>query len=148
MIVMVISLALDGGTSKFSKFCNTNALQFLGKISMSLYLVHYLIIQYFCLLLKHVAPGLLNMTDYRHKIIHGGTNPWFGIFIMVPMSLFAACVLERFMEAPCREILRSKTKITDEYVQIGKTSSNARTAMDCILLNIQNFAIDVRAFEL
>ena len=101
MIIMIISLTLDGGKSRIAKLCRHDASKFLGKISMSLYLVHYPLLQYFCVILKHIAPNLLNLTDYKLKMLHCGTMPWYGVFVNVPISLIAACVLEVVVETPC-----------------------------------------------
>jgi len=45
-LMMIVGLCLDGGRSLFSKFYKTRIMQFLGRISMSLYLVHEPIIYY------------------------------------------------------------------------------------------------------
>jgi len=118
MLLTIISSTLDGGTSKFATLCNTKQLQFLGKISMSLYLVHYPLIQYFCLILEYVAPHTLELTDYDNPLLEGGSMPWWGVFIMVPLSLVVAFVLERFVESPCRKFLRCERK-RDENVNMN-----------------------------
>ena len=110
MTLTIISLTLDEGTSKFAALCNTKQLQFLGKISMSWYLVHYSLIQYFCWILKCIAPNTLELTDYDTRLLKGGSMPWWGVFIMVPLSLVVAFVVERFVESPCRKFLRCERK--------------------------------------
>ena len=93
MIIVIISLTLDGGKSRIAKLCKLNTSIFLGKISMSLYLVHHTLTLYFCLILQYIAPDLLQLTAYTSRLLNGSTMPWWGIFIMVPISLAAACFL-------------------------------------------------------
>ena len=45
-IMIIVSLCLDEGRSLISKLFNSNLMQFLGRISMSLYLIHDALIFY------------------------------------------------------------------------------------------------------
>lgn len=102
MIIMITSLALDGGKSRTAKICRHALPQFLGKISMSLYLIHFPIIKYFC----SFNTNIDNWPNFDHE-----QQPSWGIFIVVPISLLAAYILERFIEVPCQRFLRTKKKI-------------------------------------
>ena len=130
MIIMIISLTLDGGKSRMSKICRHDKMQFLGRISMSLYLIHYPLIQYFCVILQCVAPNLLELTEYENKLMVGGTMPFWGIFIMVPISLLAAYVLERFIETPCRNFLRSNKRPNDVHGNKENLTTQVTPLMD------------------
>jgi len=114
MIVMIISLTLDGGKSRIGKLCRLDVFQFLGKISMSLYLIHFPIMQYFCLILRYAAPNLLTLTDHRPMVMPNGTMPWWGVFIMVPISVLAAYLLEHYVETPCRKFIKIQRKINED----------------------------------
>ena len=115
MIMMIISLALDGGRSRIAKICRLDALQFLGKISMSLYFVHYLLIQYFCFILQFISPKLLHLSNHKLKWIRFGSMPWWGVFITVPVSILIGYLLEQFVETPCRNLLRTKKRPHQGY---------------------------------
>ena len=45
-LMIIVGLCLDNGKSLFSRFYKTKVLQFLGRISMSLYLLHEPLIYY------------------------------------------------------------------------------------------------------
>lgn len=72
-LLIVIGLTYTGGTAKsgFASMCCSTVCQFLGKISMALYLIHVPVIQYLCLLLygeqawhDECLSGPITDTDY------------------------------------------------------------------------------------
>ena len=51
-LIIIIGLCMDGGESLTSKFLRTKAMQFLGRISLSLYLLHIPIMGYWSLMIN------------------------------------------------------------------------------------------------
>ena len=104
-LMMIVGLCLDGGRSWTGKFYNTKIMQFLGRISMSLYLVHEPIIYY------------INLVDYGGPIVDQWKDgkqpdgysmvPW-AIPIHIIISILAGTVLTLFIEEPARKYLKKK----------------------------------------
>ena len=128
MIIMIVSLTLDGGKSITAQICRSDIAKFLGKISLSLYLIHLPILQYFCVIIQAISPELLELTDYR-SMLDGGTMPWFGIFFMVPFSIVTACALEYFLETPCRDLLRSKKQVCYQDINTNSTEDELQSML-------------------
>lgn len=107
MVWMVISLSMDGGTSRFASLCRWTPSVFLGKISMSLYLIHCIVLRYFCVLIQVLAPQLLPPEITTLTFLRSGFIPFWGIFVIVPLSLIFGTAIERFVERPCRRLLQA-----------------------------------------
>jgi len=107
MVWMVISLSMDGGTSRFASLCRWTPSVFLGKISMALYLIHGIVLRYFCVLIQAVAPELLPPEITNTPFFRSGLIPFWGIFVIVPLSLIFGTAIERFVERPCRGLLQA-----------------------------------------
>ncbi len=73
------------------------AFLFLGKISLALYLVHEPIIQYISWAARPDQVWSFDMP-----------MPIWGIFIVLPVSLVLATLLERSVETPARKFLRAR----------------------------------------
>jgi len=106
MMALIVSMALDDGKSMFSKFCCLPFFQWVAKIGMSVYLVHEVFIRYFSAIVKTFNRDLVQLTPYTP--MPGGSMPYWGILIIVPISLVVGVLLERFIETPCRKIIRSQ----------------------------------------
>lgn len=116
---VLIGLALYNRKSLFYRFCCLQWMQFLGKISMSFYLVHEPLIQYVnCIVYgplswpDDVLTSGLDESDEdfeekRTSSRPGTGMPAWGIPTVVVTALIIAVVLERFVEAPMRFKLRS-----------------------------------------
>lgn len=104
-LAFIVSLTLDNGTSTFAKVCRWTPSMWLGKIGLCLYLVHLPIIGYFTVICQKINSHLVSLTD--HEPWPGGSMPYWGVFIVVPLSLLLASAIERYVETPCRRLLRS-----------------------------------------
>ena len=124
IILMVTSLSLDiDGESHIAKIYRLDVSKSLGRISMCLYLVHLPLLQYFCLILDKIAPDLLTLTDYD-PLLNGKSMPWWGAFIMIPLSICGAFGLERYVESPCRRLLHSSAKTFGDSRSMYQVGAN------------------------
>lgn len=69
-LTVVVALTRDGGVSLAGKALRTPLAQWLGRLSMALYLVHMPVIAYLCLAVSG-GPDLLQGVSQRHT----GTSP-------------------------------------------------------------------------
>ena len=90
LLIIIDGLTRDGGRSILSKVCRWKVTKELGRISMSLYLTHMVLIRWFW-----VAVGQEVM--------------W-GIPIYLVVCPGFAWLLNRFVEEPMREALRVRTR--------------------------------------
>ena len=108
-LMMIVGLCLDGGRSLFSKFYKTRIMQFLGRISMSLYLVHEPIIYYINWFLygsvKWVEGNGDNLVkpDYVKMPIHF-------VPVHICISLLLGTFLTLCIEEPARKFLTKKLR--------------------------------------
>ena len=70
-LTLLVSVTKDGGKSLTSRFLRTPICQFLGKISMAIYLVHMPCIGFFKLMVEGPIWSISSNT-YRCWMIHGG----------------------------------------------------------------------------
>lgn len=131
---IIISLTRDNNESQASKFLNTNILQWFGKISMCIYLVHFPVMKYACWILhgsKVNWPDELDCTtydsnndDYKQRECESETNEWNSIRsiplwcapIVWCVSIILATMLYYGIEEPARKCLRVKSKKTQNNV--------------------------------
>ena len=98
-LMIIIGLCLDGGRSMVTKFFNTKTMQFFGRISMSLYLVHEPIIFY----IRFFFYGVWHWEDNE-----GSPNsPTWTIPIHIIISLIFASLITLFIEEPARKLLKN-----------------------------------------
>ena len=96
-LMIIVGLCMDGGRSLTARFFNTRVLQFLGRISMALYLVHENTV--FWINLCYYGP------------IDGKRPDWvklqvWGIPIAIILSLVFGAILTIFLEEPARKRLK------------------------------------------
>ena len=109
--MMIVGLCLDGGRSLFSKFYKTRIMQFLGRISMSLYLVHEPIIYYINWvyfgsvkwLKDEDSPTNFAKPDYVKM-------PTQYVPVHICISLLAGIFLTLCIEEPARKFLTKKLR--------------------------------------
>ena len=98
-LMVIIGLCLDGGRSIATKIFNTKTMQFFGRISMSLYLVHEPIIFY----IRFFFYGVWHWEDSE-----GSPNsPTWTIPIHIIISLIFASLITLFIEEPARKLLKN-----------------------------------------
>ena len=100
-LMIIVGLCLDSGKSWTTRFFKTQIMQFLGRISMALYLIHLLLID----LLKLLIHGPVEWIDGKNPRI---LLPAWGIPIHLIISLVFAILLTLFVEDPARKFLKSK----------------------------------------
>ena len=89
---------MDNGLSKTSKFLKTNLIQFLGRISMAVYLVHVPLITTFRLLIygpMEFAPGNYNKLPF----------PYWAVIAHIFVTIGIASLLTFYFEEPIRKVL-------------------------------------------
>lgn len=102
-IIVGLSMAERDWPSVTRRLLNWAPLLFLGKISMSLYLVHEPIIQYI---------SWVTRPDQTWYEALPTPMPAWGTAVVLPVSLMLAVLLERYVETPARNYLRSKPRRT------------------------------------
>lgn len=95
-LTIIIGLCMDDGDSLTSKFLRTRCLVFLGRISLSLYLLHFPIGNYIAL--------ALNKLDWQN--IGALYLPFWLPFIKIIISPFIAFVATKYFEEPLANILK------------------------------------------
>lgn len=96
-IIVGLSMIDRDGPSLTMRVLNWPPLLFLGRISLALYLVHEPIIQYVAWISRPAQSWEFGMM-----------MPAWGTVVVVPVSLVLAVLLERYIETPARNYLRSK----------------------------------------
>ena len=119
-LMIIIGLCLDGeGHSRASKFFRSSLMQFLGKISMTMYLIHCPLIFWIKVALygeigKNLTFSLVNF-DIIFLFIGltvVGKQPdvpfpaWPAIPLLISSSLIAATLLTKFIEEPARRFFK------------------------------------------
>ena len=98
-VIVGLSMTGPGGTSVTVRLLNWPPLLYLGKISMALYLVHEPIIQYVAWIARPDQSWIEALPT---------PMPVWGTAVVIPVSLVLAVFLERYVETPARNFLRSK----------------------------------------
>ena len=97
-LMILVGLCLDSGKSSTSKFFKTKIMQFLGRISMSLYLIHDPLIYW----LKMI---IFEPVEWEHDWNSTYEMPIWAIPIHVLISLIFGILLTLFLEEPARKYL-------------------------------------------
>merc|ERR1712224_833602 len=112
-----VGLTQDGGLSIIARICCSRTISFLGRISMSLYLVHMPVQSCLMIILRGPFPtygdGSKNYCETRPVSLECYERfdkyfflPWWGIIVSTVVSLIVAYFIERYVEAPMRNLLR------------------------------------------
>ena len=108
-LIIIIGLCLDGGNSLFSRFLNLQPLQFAGRISMAMYLIHDPVakwIVYFAYgSFPHGKPGYVKF-------------PPTAIPFHISTSIILASLITLFFEEPLKRKLSGLMKSKVEERQI------------------------------
>ena len=99
-LMIIVGLCLDGGKSHTSRFLKTRVMQFLGRISMALYLIHEPILFW----INFCTYGKVDWPDDK-KPSHVKLPLW-AIPIHVLISLIFATILTFYLEEPLRRKLK------------------------------------------
>lgn len=105
-MILVVALCFDNGKSHTAKQCRNKIATWLGEISMSVYLIHVPLMEYFGVFLDAVAPGMITAEDKANGI--GIGLPVWTIPITVVLSYVIGFALERLVAVPTRKWLRAK----------------------------------------
>ena len=111
-----LGLCLDAGQSLTSQFFKTRVMQFLGRISMSLYLIHVPLIFW----IKLIIHGPAKWVEGKNPEL---TMPNWAIPIHLLVSLAFGTLLTLFVEDPARKFLKKclvKRKEKDQTLTLEK----------------------------
>merc|ERR1712066_957747 len=98
-LMIIVGLSLDGGESYTAKFLNTSVMQFLGRISMALYLVHVPVMHWLCVFLY--GPSFQPKHEDK-RLPPLRTTP-----IQLIISVILATALTIYLEEPVKKKLRT-----------------------------------------
>ena len=104
LLTIIIGLCMDAGQSITSKFLRTKILQFLGRISLSLYLLHWPLIGAMNGQKKYGDSGEIFAACIRGKIYMPTWSP----FILIIVSPIVAFITTKYFEEPISNILRGR----------------------------------------
>ena len=116
---ILVAFTRDGGSSLASKALRTPLAQWLGKLSMNIYLSHSPVILYFVfLVLRKAKPNPVKCTDIDtdtkaytaclEEFHEYQLMPLWGVFVIVPLTLLVSVGLYRYVEVPGRRLLQWK----------------------------------------
>ena len=112
-LMIIVGLCLDSGKAWTTRFFKTRIMQFLGRISMALYLIHFLLID----LLKLIIYGPYEWVDGKAPNVR---LPVWGIPIHLGISLISGIILTLFIEDPARNFLKSYLAKRQEKIETQK----------------------------
>ena len=98
-LMIIVGLSLDGGESYTAKFLNTSVMQFLGRISMALYLVHVPVMHWICVYLY--GPSFQPKTENKRW------PPLWTTPIQLIISLILATALTIYLEEKVKKKLKT-----------------------------------------
>ncbi len=101
ILVVIVGLSMTSREENLytQRLLNWPTCLFLGRISLSLYLVHEPIIQYVAWIARPAQTWSFNMP-----------MPVWGIAVVLPVSVILAALLERTIETPARNFLRARSR--------------------------------------
>lgn len=107
---VLVALTRDGGRSWATRALQTPLAQWLGRLSMNIYLIHYPLISYLAFLLRGASPNRYTCgpddADCHSKYEHNKVIPLWGIAVVAGTTLLLAELVYRVIEAPARRCLR------------------------------------------
>lgn len=128
-LTILVALTRDGLTSRASAFLRHVWLQFLGTLSMCIYLVHWPVIFYLCWALNDgksvywpetmdCSNNTVAMSPAKHEkcvtdvqnYLDARTLPGWGIPVVIVITLILSLALFHIVEEPCRKFFRAKSK--------------------------------------
>jgi len=101
--LLVYSLTMDEGRSKTARVFNSRPLQWLGEVSLELYLCHVTVLQ----MVTAAYKGLEKEWSITKRPWHEKTLPFSVIFLAVAISLVFSWALHRFLAVPARRFIRA-----------------------------------------
>ena len=121
-LLLVIALTRDGGASVASRALRTPLAQWLGRVSMNVYLVHFPLISYLAWAVHggtNAEPSVLDCTTLAaasrpacEAALAAYDNakliPSWGVLVVLPASLFLGWATAHLVEEPGRKLLRAK----------------------------------------
>jgi peptidoglycan/LPS O-acetylase OafA/YrhL len=101
ILVVIVGLSMTNRevSSYTQRLLNWPTCLFLGRISLALYLVHEPIIQYVAWIARPAQAWSFNMP-----------MPVWGIAVVLPVSIVLATLLERTIETPARNFIRTRSR--------------------------------------
>ena len=118
-LTIIIGLCMDSGKSVTSAFLKKRVFQFLGRISLSLYLLHWPFIEFikFCMviLLFNIDPRTnwfnQHTTDVEgRKILLPFWLPFVSAIVVITTSPIVAFVVTKYFEEPLTKMVKSSKK--------------------------------------
>ena len=109
-LMIIVGLCLDSGKAWTCRFFKTRIMQFLGRVSMSLYLIHEPLIYW----LKLIIHGPVEWVDGKNPEVK---LPVWAIPIHLVISLIFGVLLTLFLEDPMRKILKKYISKRNEKEQ-------------------------------
>ena len=102
-LIIIIGLCMDDGHSLTAKFLRTKIMQFLGRISLSLYLIHWSLMGYITL-----AINGKQHYDSENKMMEDGEIflPTWSPLILIIISPIIAFIITKYFEEPIGNILK------------------------------------------
>ena len=108
LLTIIIGLCMDAGQSITSKFLRTKIMQFLGRISLSLYLLHWPLMVYITVAMngkqQYDNPGDIFAAYIGGKIY----VPTWAPLILIVISPIVAFITTKYFEEPISNILRGR----------------------------------------
>lgn len=112
---VLVALTRDGGgASLASKALRTPLAQWLGKLSMNIYLLHYPLLAYLAFIVNGGRPNRYTCGPDEAKdecwarFEQGKTMPLWGIAVVPAAALLLSELVHRVVEAPARRCLRKE----------------------------------------
>ena len=102
-LMVIVSLCMDNGRSMITKFFNTKLMQFCGRISMALYLIHEPVIFY----IRLCFYGVWYWPESEFGPQSPPPSPAWTILYHMVISIILASLLTIFIEEPVRKMLKS-----------------------------------------
>ena len=107
-LTIIIGLCMDGGYSLTSKFLRTKFMQFLGRISLSLYLIHWPLIGYIVLAMNG-KQNFDNMGEIFDAYVDGEIFlPAWSPVILIIISPVVAFIVTKYFEEPIAKVLKDQ----------------------------------------
>ena len=105
-LIIVIGLCMDGGKSFVSRFLRTKVMQFFGRISLSLYLLHWPLMG-FVILAMNGGQDFTNSAEVLEAYASGKLKVPFGTpAIHIIISPIVCFIVTKYFEEPVTKMLK------------------------------------------